>query len=153
MNRKESSDYVCRKCFEQNPSGISLLKNVCNGNHSVSEQKVRVVWSGAEKRLVMVGGDSPIAIRPKPKAILPKRRSNSHFILCDGERCKGESCSYAHSYEELSAWNEKLTSTRAEPLRHTSTGNSLISLVHNIAQLVRGVNYHTIPIFIHTHAN
>ena len=55
MNRKESS--VCKKCLEQNSSGISLLKNVCNGNHSGSEaeQKVRVMWSGAEKRLVVVG--------------------------------------------------------------------------------------------------
>ena len=125
MNRKESS--VCKKCLEQNSSGISLLKNVCNGNHSGSEaeQKVRVMWSGAEKRLVVVGGDPPI--RPVPKAgILPKRsNSGHHFILCDGDRCRGESCSYAHSYEELSAWNEKLTSTRADiPPRHTSSGMS-----------------------------
>ena len=79
------------------------MKTVCDrsNSHSLNEPQVRVTWSGTEKCLVVVEDDPPI--RP-----IPKRTISGHqFILCDGARCKGEWCSYAHSLEEQAAWNEE----------------------------------------------
>ena len=92
---------VCKRCFENDPTCIALLKMVCSRNHSLNEPQVRVFWSGTERRLVAVDGNPPI--RPVPKRSI----SGHQFILCDGLRCKGERCSFAHSWEEQAAWNDE----------------------------------------------
>ena len=51
----------------------------------------------------------PPSIRPMPKIDL-----HGGFAMCDLFRCKGISCTYAHSKEEQRAWNSKLHKQTSE---------------------------------------
>lgn len=131
---------VCKRCLEEDPTTAWLLKTLCNRSeiHSLNEPQVLVTWSGTKKRLVVVEGNPPI--RP-----IPKRSISGHqFILCDGTRCKGERCSYAHSFEELDAWNEERKKAESRKVAGTdkartvaSTGKVGKGLVYGAGQLAK----------------
>jgi len=45
-------------------------------------------------------------IRPKPNIAL---RKGAKFAMCNGTTCRGESCTFAHSPEEMRMWNSQLS--------------------------------------------
>lgn len=118
----ESSVSVCSVCLSAiSPTNQSLLTFVCyKPSHHARAPRVRVKWN-AERGMIerMKSQDSPLgmsfttrshpSIRPMPREVVlvPGRG----FILCDRKRCVGEQCTYAHSKEELDAWNEHLSAS------------------------------------------
>ena len=90
---------VCKRCFQWYPEDLTLISLKCRGGHGyVGYMNVR--WNNQRERLEQVN------IRPMPQV---KMRSGAKFLLCDGKRCIGENCTYAHSIEEQDAWNNQLT--------------------------------------------
>ena len=45
-------------------------------------------------------------IRPRPNVAL---RKGAKFAMCNGTTCRGESCTFAHSPEEMRIWNSQLS--------------------------------------------
>lgn len=108
-----SGSYVCRKCLEDHPSRIDLLTHKCfaeRGAHS-GIPRVQARWTERRQLERVTSASTPISsiqsasVRPMPRVDIPGR-----FTLCDGKRCKGESCTFAHSIEERDAWNRQKNS-------------------------------------------
>lgn len=84
-----------------NPTNEDLLNNICFNTdlHDGVYPIVTVTWD--EQNSVMQ------RIRPIPQLNLPRG-----FALCNGEWCKGEKCTFAHSELEKTAWNHELNKTK-----------------------------------------
>ena len=126
---------VCSLCLMAiNPSDINLLHLGCfkqGDHHHLRAQRVPVRWNNQQGRIERLRTSSmsldssghvtsmshnPLrGIRPLPDNLPP---TGKRFILCDqGWRCRGESCSYAHSKEERDAWNEQLLTSSVSSSR------------------------------------
>ena len=99
-NSTVSGSFVCSRCLDENPTRVDLISNKCHRpDQHANEPRVSVVWtpeSGLER-----ASDKPKS-RPMPKV-----HFRGHFVLCDGDRCKGEACTFPHSKEERDEWNKK----------------------------------------------
>ena len=104
--RNWSTGYVCSKCLEVDPCLIDLLTHKCfaeRGEHS-GVPRVQVQWT-ERRQLEHIQSSLSAGIRPMPRVSIPGK-----FMLCDRKRCKGESCTFAHSTEERNAWNRQKNS-------------------------------------------
>lgn len=120
-----STGYVCRKCLEDHPGRIDLLTHKCFAERAHSAiPRVQAQWTERRQLERVTSAGTPISsiqsasVRPMPRVDIPGR-----FTLCDGKRCKGESCTYAHSIEERDAWNRQKNSghsTFMSPHAHDS---------------------------------
>lgn len=91
---------VCEACFSSYPDKKELITKtcLCPQKHLAAE-RVSVLWSQQKSRLVHV--------RPVPMVAIPGR-----FISCNGLRCRGKHCTYAHNEEERLYWNFVLQEQR-----------------------------------------
>ena len=90
---------VCRHCFEANPYDISLVSASSKCNNEPLHGKFSV-----DNVKVFIQNGKLVKIRPRPQIHLPGGR----FVLCNGAKCRGNACTYAHSPEEMDAWNKEL---------------------------------------------
>lgn len=102
--------YVCNKCLNDHSHDIRLIEYFCfesnkrSGKGDEIQQcqhkadRVLVAWNGEKRCLERV--QVPF-IRPLPSVT----SLTGGFKLCDGIRCKGMYCTYAHSMEEKIDWN------------------------------------------------
>lgn len=114
---------VCSLCLATNPRDVRLMSEKCFNQeaHRYTKKLVSVQWSNQRQILEHVE-DTPL-IRPLPRVRL---RANCKFILCErGPRCRGDSCTYAHSREELDDWN-------AQVLAESNVGGKSLSLLRNL---------------------
>ena len=94
--------WVCYKCLEDNPRNKSLLDSGCTNNYAHRGfPKIRVWWRSDKNHLEIYHEKTPGRV--------PQVRNDSGMIfkLCDGRRCWGQSCRYAHSIEERDRWSSK----------------------------------------------
>ena len=110
--------YVCSKCLDDHPGRVDLITHKCfaeRGEHS-GIPRVQVQWTERRRLKRINSASTPIAsiqssltagIRPMPRVDIPGK-----FMLCDRQRCKGETCTFAHSIDEQNAWNRQKNSTR-----------------------------------------
>ena len=97
---------VCDLCLAANPYDVRLISEKCfnQKDHRYAKKFVSVQWSN--ERQVLEHVEDTQSIRPIPRVRL---RANCKFILCErGPRCRGDSCSYAHSREEQDDWNAQI---------------------------------------------
>ena len=115
MARRErhgaSAVEVCDGCFRTNPRDEKLMEVYCrNGWQHFGAQKRLVTWSA--NKMVLV------AIRPLPDPPLQSGR----YVLCNREEtCRRPRCTFAHSQEEMVAWNTQLYGMRHQPATKISS--------------------------------
>ena len=92
---------MCYYCMLSNPTNEDLLDDMCFNTdlHDGVYPIVTVAWD--EQNSIMH------QIRP-----IPQMNLSRGFALCNGEWCKGEKCTFAHSELEKMAWNHELNRTK-----------------------------------------
>ena len=91
---------VCYYCMLSNPTNEDLLDDMCFNTdlHDGVYPIVTVAWD--EQSSIMQ------QIRP-----IPQMNLSHGFALCNGEWCKGDKRTFAHSELEKMAWNYELKRT------------------------------------------
>ena len=107
---------VCERCYETHPLLEGLMYSSClnPGEHSGGLQ-ITVVWSEDQQKLVYWIRDMPPILTTQLKG---------GFIRCNGLRCRGAKCTYAHNEPEKRSWNNQLCKIRSAFVR----GNDNIML-------------------------
>ena len=88
---------ICQVCLMNNAYDDSLIEDSCHDtqHHDGVYPLICAAWDEGENVLV--------PIRP-----LPQLTHLNGFALCNGEWCRGEKCTFAHSHLEKMAWNFEL---------------------------------------------
>ena len=112
-SRRQIATEVCHRCYERNPSNVSLLKLKCRSKLEHNQH---------DKVLVTEYYGTLVKIRPMPAEFRPPR----FFRKCyDGGTCRFyPKCTYAHSEAEKNVWNTFLRDERERqrPQQHSSLG-------------------------------
>ena len=97
---KRSLSCVCEMCFISYPEKYELISKTClYPQMHIAAENISVLWSQQKSRLIHV--------RPVPTVAIP-----GYFISCNGWRCRGKHCTYAHNEEEQKYWNSVLHEQR-----------------------------------------
>ena len=101
--------WVCYKCLEDNPRNKSLLDVHCLNRLDAHKRfpESLVWWRSDKNHLEIYDEKSPGRIPPVRPVPFLKYDSGMMFKLCDGQRCWGQRCRYAHSIEERDRWNSR----------------------------------------------
>lgn len=100
---------ICQVCLMNNAYDDSLIEDSCHDtqHHDGVYPLICAAWDEGENVLV--------PIRP-----LPQLTHLNGFALCNGEWCRGEKCTFAHSHLEKMAWNFELNKIKR-------SGRSIVS--------------------------
>ena len=105
---------VCEMCLDSHPERIDLISLKCfaeAGEH-LHVPRVNVIWTERMQleRVGVSSASTPSVSQSSPTATIrpmPDVYTRGFFVLCDGLRCRGKTCTFAHSIVERDAWNRQ----------------------------------------------
>ena len=130
-HRSGFASRVCQTCYDNNTADADLLNVHCRAPGQHHGRETLVTWSGNKRSLV--------SVRPLPNPPI----LHGKYVRCNGELCRGDHCTYAHSEEELLVWNNKLEERRQRepsfsmpPSRQANTRGPYPSRTHDGGRLI-----------------
>ena len=99
---------ICERCYYECPNSLSKYPDQCCQHMYIGSSQILATWHRSQ--LVLV--------RPFPTRMAVNLASrNMWFGLCVQEsRCRGATCTFAHSVAERQVWNTELANMRCPPL-------------------------------------